>query len=205
MTFDCDVLICGGGVAGLSAAALFGAAGFEVVCVDPVPPVTAPDQPGADLRTTALLQPAQTLLDRAGIWSRFGDAPAPLNIMRIVEGVTNEKQAPLIRDFESSDISDKPFGWNVPNWLLRREMMAHIAALDGVTFLPGTAVKSLFTREKEARVGLSDGRRLRTRLVVAADGRESCVRGQAGIGITRQRDCQKAHRFSGTQAAPPHN
>lgn len=205
MTYDCDVVICGGGVAGLSAAALLGGAGFDVICVDPVPPVTAPDQPGADLRTTALLQPAQALLDRAGIWARFGAAPAPLNVMRIVEAGGAAGQAPLTRDFKSSDISDKPFGWNVPNWLLRREMMAHLATLDAVTFLPGTAVTSLFTREREARVGLSDGRRLRTRLVVAADGRDSFVRERAGIGVTRLRYGQKALSFAVTHEAPHDN
>ena len=34
------MLVAGGGVAGLTAAAAFAAAGFAVVCVDPVPPVT---------------------------------------------------------------------------------------------------------------------------------------------------------------------
>jgi 2-polyprenyl-6-methoxyphenol hydroxylase-like FAD-dependent oxidoreductase len=35
-----DILISGGGVAGLTAAAAFGAAGFDVICVDPTPPGT---------------------------------------------------------------------------------------------------------------------------------------------------------------------
>ena len=35
-----DILISGGGVAGLTAAAAFGTAGFRVICVDPEPPVT---------------------------------------------------------------------------------------------------------------------------------------------------------------------
>lgn len=205
MAFDCDVLICGGGVAGLSAAALFGGLDFDVICVDPVPPVTAPDAPGADLRTTALLQPAQALLDRAGIWSRFGDAPAPLNVMRIVEANGQEGEASLTRDFKSSDISEKPFGWNVPNWLLRREMVAHIQTLDTVTFLAGTALTSLLTREKEARVSLSDGRKLRARLVVGADGRDSFVRDRAGIDVRRMRYGQKALSFAVTHEAPHDN
>ena len=35
------VLVAGGGVAGLTAAAAFASAGFSVICVDPEPPVTA--------------------------------------------------------------------------------------------------------------------------------------------------------------------
>ena len=64
---DCDILISGGGIAGLTAAAAFGAEGFSVVVVDPAPPVTERDAAGSDLRTTAFLQPAQAFLDRAGL------------------------------------------------------------------------------------------------------------------------------------------
>ena len=35
-----DIVISGGGVAGLTTAAAFGTAGFRVLCVDPSPPVT---------------------------------------------------------------------------------------------------------------------------------------------------------------------
>jgi 2-polyprenyl-6-methoxyphenol hydroxylase-like FAD-dependent oxidoreductase len=39
---ETDIVISGGGVAGLTAAAAFGTAGFDVVIVDPAPPVTWP-------------------------------------------------------------------------------------------------------------------------------------------------------------------
>ena len=54
-----DIVVSGGGVAGLTAAALFGQAGYSVVCVDPSAPVTERDVIGADLRSTAFLQPAK--------------------------------------------------------------------------------------------------------------------------------------------------
>ena len=55
MRVKTDILISGGGVAGLTTAAAFGSAGFNVICVDPTPPVTTIDDVGADLRTTAFL------------------------------------------------------------------------------------------------------------------------------------------------------
>ena len=57
-----DIVISGGGIAGLAAAAAFGTAGFGVIIVDPAPPVTAPEAPGADLRTTAILAPVRPRL-----------------------------------------------------------------------------------------------------------------------------------------------
>ena len=68
---DTDVLVSGGGVAGLTAAAAFGSAGFSVICVDPAPPVTEMAAEGSDLRTTAFLQPSLEVLERAGLWQRL--------------------------------------------------------------------------------------------------------------------------------------
>ena len=63
----------------------------------------------------------------------------------------------IIKDFDAADISDQPFGWNLPNWLLRREMVARLAELPNVSFRPGIATTRLLTRDAEALVTLSDG------------------------------------------------
>lgn len=201
----CDVLISGGGIAGLTAAAAFGTAGFSVVCVDPTPPVTDRDDLKADMRSTAMLQPARTMLEAAGLWDRMAPHASPLQIMRIVDAGGPEPEARLTKEFNASDISDLPFGWNLPNWLLRREMVARLKELSCVDFRPGTATTSLFTRENEARVGLSTGERIRTKLVIAADGRNSPMREAAGISVSTKRYGQKALAFAVTHAIPHEN
>ncbi len=200
-----DVVVSGGGVAGLTASAVFGSAGHTVLCVDPSPPITAREAESSDLRTTAFLQPAQVLLDRAGLWARLAPHAAELEVMRIVDagGVVPEPR--VTREFRASDISEKPFGWNLPNWLLRREMIAHLKSMPGVTFLPGTGTTTLFTREAEARVGLSNGNRVRCRLVIAADGRNSPIREAAGVEVKTTRYGQKALAFAVTHPIPHEN
>ncbi|GAA6161073.1 UbiH/UbiF family hydroxylase [Ruegeria sp. HU-ET01832] len=205
MTDSCDILISGGGIAGLTAAAAFGTAGFDVICVDPTPPVTERDVDGSDMRTTAFLQPAHGLLDQCGLWARLDAHAAPLQIMRIVDAGGDVPEPRVVRDFNATDISDQPFGWNLPNWLLRREMVARLAELPNVDFRPGTGTFSLFTRTNEARVGLSDGSRIRCKLVVAADGRSSPMREAAGIGVHTTRYGQKALAFAVTHPVPHEN
>ncbi|NIZ09942.1 FAD-dependent monooxygenase, partial [Pseudooceanicola sp. HF7] len=134
MTGTYDIVISGGGVAGLTAACLFGAEGYAVLCLDPMPPVTSQAAAGADLRTTAFLQPAQALLEEAGLWERLAPHAAPLQIMRIIDAGGPQPEARAIKDFNAAEISDKPFGWNLPNWLLRREMVARLGDLPNVTF-----------------------------------------------------------------------
>jgi len=200
-----DILISGGGVAGLTAAAAFGKAGFSVICADPTPPMTERDAEGSDLRTTAFLQPSQTLLDQIGLWDRYAPHAAALQIMRIVDAGGEVSEPRLVKEFDASDISEKPFGWNLPNWLLRRELVAFLQDLPNVDFRQGVGTKSLFTRTQEARVTLTDSSLISCRLVIAADGRSSPMRDAAGIGVKTMRYGQKALAFAVTHPQPHQN
>lgn len=202
---DTDILVSGGGVAGLTAAAAFGSAGFRVICVDPEAPVTDGMAEGADLRTTAFLQPSVPVLQAAGLWSRYEPHAAPLQIMRIIDAGGERSEPRIVKDFDASDISDQPFGWNLPNWLLRREALSRIGELPNVSFRPGTATTGLVTREAEALVTLSDGSRVSARLVVAADGRNSFVRQACAIPVRTLRYGQKALAFAVTHPIPHQN
>lgn len=200
-----DIVISGGGIAGLTAAAAFGSAGFSVQCVDPAPPITERDVSGADLRTTAFLQPAQSLLEGAGLWDRLAPHAAPLQIMRIVDAGGATPEPRIIKDFNAADISDKPFGWNLPNWLLRREMVARLGEMDNVDLRLGTGTSGLFTRASEAHVSLTDGTKSIAKLVIAADGRHSPMREAAGIAVKTTRYGQKALAMAVTHSIPHEN
>ena len=201
----CDILISGGGIAGLAAAAAFGTAGFNVICVDPTPPITSREADGADMRSTAMLQPARTLLEAAGIWDHLAPHAAALQIMRIVDAGGAEPEARIVKDFDASDISDLPFGWNFPNYVLRREMLTRLEALPNVDFRAGTGTTALFTRSQIAKVTLSDGSKVQAKLVIAADGRNSPMRKAAGITVSTKRYGQKALAFAVTHPIPHNN
>lgn len=202
---DHDILVSGGGIAGLTATAAFAQAGFNVICVDPAKPVTVRDAQGADLRSTAFLQPARALLEEVGLWTRLAPHAQPLQIMRIIDAGGPEPEARMSKEFDAADISDHPFGWNLPNWLLRREMAAHLETLPNVTYKTGVGARTLFTRTAEARVGLSDSTRVSARLVIAADGRGSPMREAAGINVSTTRFGQKALAFAVTHETPHEN
>lgn len=200
-----DILVSGGGIAGLITAAAFGAQGFSTLCVDPAPPVTEEGAEGADLRTTAFLTPSVALLGRIGLWDRLLPHATPLQIMRIVDAGGARPMARLTRDFDATEIGDQPFGWNLPNWLLRREISARLAGMENVRFQPGTGTAAVAARDEGALVTLTDGRRIRARLLVGADGRDSPVRQALGIGVRTFRYGQKALAFAVTHDVPHGN
>ncbi|MBL3569249.1 2-octaprenyl-6-methoxyphenyl hydroxylase [Rhodovulum sulfidophilum] len=200
-----DILISGGGVAGLTAAALFGTEGYSVICVDPAPPVTEETAEGADLRSTAFLQPSLAVLKAAGLWDRLAPFATDLQVMRIVDAGGKIPSPRITRDFNATDVSDLPFGWNLPNWLLRREMVRRLEDLPNVDFRPGTATTGVLTRDAEALVDLSDGTKVSARLLIGADGRNSPVREALGIGVRTMRYGQKALAFAVTHSEPHGN
>ncbi|MEM7469913.1 MAG: UbiH/UbiF family hydroxylase [Pseudomonadota bacterium] len=203
MNTDFDIVVSGGGVAGLTAAALFGSNGFDVLCVDPSPPITERDAQGADLRSTAFLQPSVHVLERAGVWHALSETATALQIMRIVDA--DQTGLRKTRDFDASDISELPFGWNLPNWLIRRALVARLDELENVTFRTGIRTDALLARSAMAKVRLSSGESVTAKLVVAADGRGSSLREKAGIPVRTTRYGQKALAFAVTHAQPHGN
>ncbi|MDJ0628654.1 MAG: FAD-dependent monooxygenase [Rhodobacter sp.] len=199
---DVDIFISGGGIAGLTAAAAFGHGGFSVLLADPAPPVADMRADGSDLRSTAFLQPARTLFEEIGLWEVLAPFAVPLDALRIVDTKGWPPEISETRTFEPTDLGEDSFGWNLPNWLIRREILRFAEAQTGIELALGTGFRSMLTRTREVRVTLTDGRALRARLVIGADGRASPVREAAGIAAHTIRYGQKALAFSASHPIP---
>lgn len=205
MRIQCEILIAGGGVAGLAAACTFAAAGFETLCIDPVPPITNTAEKGADLRSTAFLLPSVELLTESGLWETLSPHAAPLSVMRILDA---GGEAGIIReqaDFLAADLGTRAFGYNLPNTLLREKMLAFLAKLPNFQLLAPESVGKITPRSTGALVQLAGGVQVSAKLVIAADGRNSPLREQLGINITTWRYGQKAIVFNTTHTEPHQN
>jgi 2-octaprenyl-6-methoxyphenol hydroxylase len=195
---DTEILVAGGGIAGLTATARFAAAGLDVVCVDPAPA----DLPGTDQRTTAFLQPAVATLERAGAWAAMAPEATALWTMRLLDAGGRERQVRERADFQAREVMDRPFGWNVHNIAIRAALLSRLAELPGARLVDGQTVAGVTPRTTEALARLSGGGQVRARLVVAADGRDSRLRAAAGIKVRRWHYGQKALVFPVTHPDP---
>ena len=200
-----DIFISGGGPAGLIATCAFAAKGFSVLCVDPSRPITTNTDPHADRRSTAFLQPARKTLENAYIWKRLDPHVEALQIMRLADAGGTQNEIRYIADFDAKEVSDLPFGWNLPNWLLRRELMAQMETLDTATFRQGVGTKRILARNAQGLVTLTDGSAITAQLIIAADGRNSPIREMAGIGVKTWRYGQKGMVFTVSHTKPHEN
>jgi len=200
-----DIFISGGGIAGLVTAAAFGHAGFSVLLADPAPPALAEADPAADLRSTAFLQPARALFQEIGVWDVLERHAVPLDVLRVIDTTGWPPTLNDTRSFLPGDLGADTFGWNLPNWLTRAEVMRFVDKQPNIELALGVGFKSMLTRSTEAIVTLSNARRLRARLVIGADGKSSPVRDAVGIDVSIARYGQKVLAFSATHPLPHGN
>ena len=187
-----DILISGGGISGLTAAATFGSAGFDVVCSSADVFPDHDEKSPRDNRTTAFLQPARSTLETAEIWSRVSEHAAALQVLTILDAGCPENEIRYEVQFDAAEISDRSFGWNVANMIVRQAIVDRISELPNVLLKTGTLTRQIFPRTRDVVVDLTDGSVISSRLLIGADGRHSHVRNAIGIGVEAWRCGQMA-------------
>lgn len=198
---DCDILIVGGGVAGLTAAAVLADVGFETVCVDALPPELE-TAPALDGRTTALMQGAVRVLGVCGVWPACQPEGEALRIMRIIDESGWPGGEPQTVVFDSADAGAGPFGYNVPNAALRRALIERLHVLPNARHMAPAKLESIRFESQCARAELEDGRVITARLAIGADGKGSPARETAGIPARRWAYGQTAMAFTLAHTRP---
>jgi 2-octaprenyl-6-methoxyphenol hydroxylase len=191
-----ELLVVGGGLSGLIMGVACAASGLRVAVVDREAPAASLSMP-VDGRTTALALGSQQVLAGIGVWPHVAGDAGPILDIRIADG-----SAPVFLHYDHRDVGREPFGWIVENRLLRRALLARAAGLPSLTHLAPCAVERVEQADGGTLAFLSDGRRLRAPLVVAADGRGSPLREAAGIATRLWRYGQTSIVGTVRHAAP---
>jgi len=177
-SIDADVLIIGGGLVGAAQAVALASTGVGVCVVDMADPTKGQDI-GFDGRASAIALATQRVLSATGVWQHLGADPAPILDIRVSDGPSL-----LFLHYDHQDIGDEPFGYMVENRHMRRALMDRISELGTITFLAPASVSNLERTSSTVTATLNDGRQIRARLCVGAEGRRSPTRESAGIRVT---------------------
>jgi 2-polyprenylphenol 6-hydroxylase len=180
---DPDIVIVGAGMVGAALAALFAksAPGTAIVVLDAGAPPRwrASDEHG--LRVSALSEASRRILAACGAWEEIAAGRiSPYVQMRVWDSAV-PCGAPGALQFSAADVGAPLLGHIVENDLVRFALRNALLELENVQLIDATRLAALTFESGHVELTLEDGRRLKARLVVGADGGASPSRGMAGL------------------------
>jgi 2-octaprenyl-6-methoxyphenol hydroxylase len=183
-----DVVIAGGGTAGLALACALADAlgpGARIAVVDPTP-LRAGGAP--DARAFALSAGAKRMLAVLGVWPELAPHAQPVTAIDITDSSLQDAFRPVLVSYDNTVDGGEPATYIVEHGQLRDALLAAAAARPCITLLGGEPAAGFEVDEHGVNVDLARGpspHTLRAPLLVAADGRASPLRQAAGIGVVR--------------------
>jgi len=171
-----DVVVVGAGVVGAAAALAFARDGLEVALVETrEPPRWNAERP--DLRVYAFAPDNAALLNDLGVWAGVREARLqPYRAMRVWDAAGGGEL-----HFDADAFGRRELGWIVEHALLVDKLWSALPAAGVQLHCPDQVESLELDAPDSVGVILEGGRRLRARLVVAADGAESKLRRLSGI------------------------
>lgn len=214
-----DVLIVGGGLAGLSLACALRDTRLKIAVIEsspdtprryrpPISPSpTVGEQEEWDPRVYALSPANAAFLLRIGAWKHL-DATRMAEVRDMQ--IFGDNGARL--DFSAAESGCSELCWILESSLVAEELWENVKRQSNVSiFRPATpaALQIDASGQSDARLTLADGSELSARLVVGADGRDSWLRRAAGLGaeetpygelgVVANYACERPHRNSARQ------
>ncbi|NCT57566.1 MAG: FAD-binding protein [Legionella sp.] len=172
-----DVLVIGGGVVGLAAAAGMAFRGFKTAVIDAGPLKSS--SADKNTRVYAINRASQALLTQLGVWDLLAsEIISPYRTMHIWDATNHADMT-----FDARDAAKSELGVILEETPLRAALLARAEAL-GVNLLSDTRVTACVEEAAAMCVTGSDGDAWRAKLLMVADGAKSNTRELLGVPIT---------------------
>ena len=184
-----DIVIAGGGTAGLAAALALRKAAPDLT-VTVVDIRANSDKPG-DQRASAIAAAARRMLEELSVWMAVAEDAQPILSMEVTDSITGDAVRPVFLTFDGSVAEGEPFAHMVPNGVLLGAL-TRAAKAAGVEMITPDSVDRFDVLPERVDITLGSGGTIHARLLVAADGVRSQLRALAGIKTTTWRYPQMA-------------
>lgn len=188
MKLDTDIAIVGGGVVGAALACALKDSGLSITLLDAQSPAPYDPKAEVDLRVFALSRSSRRIFEALGAWEAVAAARiSPYREMQVWDAGGKGSI-----HFDSAELGEPELGYIAENSLLQHALWARLQGHPRVTLLAPARPEALALEDEGATLSLDRGRRLKARLVVAADGAASATRALAGIEVESESYGQRA-------------
>ncbi len=170
-----DVLIVGSGTVGAALACALGNSLLKVSVLDRAP--SAVPGPEYDRRVSAITLASQAFFENTGAWEGMvRQRVSPVREMQI----WSEDGSGSVH-FNAAEIGEPGLAWIIENSVIQSALHERLHQFTNVHYLSPIEVAQISLADEGVTVTLKDGRALRTRVLVGADGADSEVRLVTGI------------------------
>ena len=176
-----SVIISGLGISGLITASLLCKEKIKVECFEPIDI----SKFHADQRTTAFLNPAIGVFKEIGIWEKIEPFSQPLKEMEIIDAGSKERAGPASVVFEPKEVNIENFGYNVPNGILRLELLGWLKKNKNFVLNIGDPIVKHYAFDDNIVVRTAKGKELNGKLLISCEGKESAIRKREKINTIK--------------------
>ena len=180
MKLNSDIIVVGGGLNGSLLAIAAAKIGFSTIVLDSKE--THSDELSSfDGRSYALAASSVRLLKNLDIFEDIRDCSQPILDIEILDGKLVQGPSQFSLHFDNNEIHDGPMGYMIEDRFIQKALFAKILASKRIDYKFDSKVIKHYRQGSYISVRLDNGQKLRTKLVVGADGRNSDIAKQAKI------------------------
>ena len=180
MEVDSDIVIVGGGLNGSLMAIAAANIGFSTIVLDSKDNEASVEN-RFDGRSYALALSSVRLLKNLDIFEDIIDKSQPILDIKILDGKLVQGPSQFSLHFDNNEIHDGPMGQMVEDRFIRKALFTKINKNEQIDYKFNSKVTEHKKQSGYISVTLENGKKLNTKLLVGADGRNSELANRADI------------------------
>ena len=180
MKVDSDIIIVGGGLNGSLMAIAAANIGFSTIVLDSKDNEASAEN-RFDGRSYALALSSVRLLKNLDIFEDIIDKSQPILDIKILDGKLVQGPSQFSLHFDNNEIHDGPMGQMVEDRFIRKALFSKINKNEQIDYKFNSKVIEHKKQVGSISVTLDNGKKLNTKLLVGADGRNSELANRADI------------------------
>ncbi len=182
---NCDLHIVGGGLTGLLTAYCLSSLGYKIVVTEREKIKLNNKKPTTDTRTTAIAEGSKAFLESQGFWKFIKAFAEPIKNIKVVDKTANSNL-----DFKNP-ITKSNLGYIVKNSKLISVLIKQLNKKNNVNFITGSNLNSI-SYSNSSIISSSNNKKINSKLIIAADGKNSTVRKILGTNFFKKNYNEKA-------------